>query len=138
MIPSIAFPLQGEGFLPISQPGTVYYSPFPDDLFSGAWVIGLVTWITLRSLLPYQNPRLAALWILGVWLSVGLGIITMFIWRSSVPLFANVDRTFDAALAYDRVKIGLVSGLVTGLLLLFVIDQAGRAQSVTKSLAQPN
>jgi hypothetical protein len=137
LIPSIAFHLQASGFLPISQPGTVWYYSFPLDLFFGAWLIGLAQWMILRILLPYRNSRLAALWILGGGLSVGLGIIAMFIGRT-VPLDFHAGMLFDVTLAFDRVKIGLTSGLVTGLLLWFVIDQAGRAKTVTKSMVQLN
>jgi hypothetical protein len=43
---------------------------------------------------------------------------------------------FDTTLAIERVTIGVVSGLVTGLLLLFVIHQAGQSENTARRLAE--
>jgi hypothetical protein len=135
LIPAIAFKLQGSGFLPLREPSTIFYFPFPGDIAFGGWVVGITQWIALRQMLPYRNSRLAALWILGVWLSVGLGVIAMLIGRSA-PININSGMLFDTTLAIERVYIGGVSGLVTGLLLLFVIHQAGQKENITSSLAE--
>jgi len=135
LIPAISFTLQGSSFLPLREPTTIFFFPFPMDIFLGGWVVGIAQWITLRQILPYRNSRLAALWILGVWLSIGLGIIAMLIGRT-VPININSGMLFDTTLAIERVYIGVVSGLVTGLLLLFVIHQAGQVEITANRLAE--
>jgi hypothetical protein len=135
LIPAISFTLQGSSFLPLREPTTIFFFPFPMDIFLGGWVVGIAQWITLRQILPYRNSRLAALWILGVWLSIGLGIIAMLIGRSA-PININSGMLFDTTLAIERVYIGVVSGLVTGLLLLFVIHQAGQVENTANRLAE--
>jgi hypothetical protein len=135
LIPAIASPLQGDSFLPFREPSTIFYFPYPGDIVFGGWVVGLAQWIALRKILPYRNFRLAALWILGVWLSIGLGIIAMLIGRSA-PININSGMLFDTTLAMERVKIGATSGLITGLLLLFVIDQARRTAKPAGVMAQ--
>jgi hypothetical protein len=135
LIPAIAFRLQGSGFLPLREPGSLFYFPFPGDIVFGGWVVGVAQWIALRRYLPYRNSRLAALWILGVWLSVGLGIFALLIARSG-PINLNSGRILDAGLALERVYAGGVSSLVAGLLLLFVIDQSGRKVKKVSPLAE--
>jgi hypothetical protein len=123
LIPTVAFALQGDSFLPAWQPASVSFSPFPADLILGGWVVGLAQWTALRQLLPYRNPQLAALWVLGVWFSVGLGIFVALVGRTA-PVNFNSGMLFDPALAIERMLIGGISGLVTALFLLFVIRQA--------------
>lgn len=135
LIPAISFTLQGSGFLPLREPSTIFFFPFPTDIFMGGWVVGIAQWIVLRQILPYRNSRLAPLWILGVWLSIGLGIFAMLI-RRSAPINVNSGMLFDMTLAIERVYIGVVSGLVTGLLLLFVIHQAGQVENTANRLAE--
>jgi hypothetical protein len=135
LIPTIAWNLHGSGFLPLREPTTISFFPFPTDIVFGGWVVGIAQWIALRQILPYRNSRLAALWILGVWLSIGLGIIAMFIGRTT-PININSGMLFDTTLAIERVYIGVVSGLVTGLLLLFVIHQAGQVENTANRLTE--
>jgi hypothetical protein len=135
LIPAIAFPLRGSSFLPLMVPSTIFFFPYPTDIVFGGWVVGIAQWIALRQMLPYRNSRLAALWILGVWLSIGLGIFAMYIGRSG-PININSGMLFDTTLAIERVYTGGVSGLVTGLLLLFVTHQAGQKENITSSPAE--
>lgn len=135
LIPAISWSLHGSGFLPIKEPSTIFYFPFPGDIFFGGWVVGIVQWVALRQILPYRNSRLAVLWILGVWLSIGLGLIAMIIGRSA-PININSGMLFDTTLAIERVYIGLVSGLITGLLLLFIIHQVGNKANITSLQAE--
>ncbi len=134
LIPAISFTLQGSSFLPLREPTTIVFFPYPMDIFFGGWVVGIAQWIALRQILPYRNSRLAALWILGVWLSIGLGIIAMLIGRSA-PININSGMLFDTTLAMERVYIGVVSGLGTGVLLLFVIHQVGKTENTTSPFA---
>jgi len=59
----------------------------------------------------------------------------MLIGRSA-PINVNSGMIFDSTLALERVYLGLASGLVTGLLLLFVIYQAGKAKDRANQLAE--
>jgi hypothetical protein len=135
LIPAISFTLQGSSFLPLREPTTIFFFPFPMDIFFGGWVVGFAQWIALRQILPYRNFRLAALWIFGVWFSIGLGIIAMLFARTT-SININSGMLFDMTLAMERVYIGVVSGLVTGLLLLFVIHQVGKTENTTSPLAE--
>lgn len=137
LIPAISFTLQGSSFLPLREPTTIFFFPFPMDIIFGGWFVGLAQWIALRQILPYRNFRLAALWILGVWLSIGLGIIAMLMGRSA-PININSGMLFDTTLAIERVYIGVVSGLVAGFLLLFVIHQIGNPKNTTSPFAENN
>jgi hypothetical protein len=135
LIPAISFTLQGSSFLPLREPTTIFFFPFPMDIFFGGWVVGIAQWIALRQILPYRNSRLAALWILGVWLSLGLGILAMLFVRTT-PININSGMLLDPALALGRVCIGVVSGLVTGVLLLLVIHQVGKMESTSSPLSE--
>ena len=135
LIPAIASSIRGSGFLPLNEPASILYFPFPGDVVLGGWVVGIAQWIALRQILPYRNSRLAALWILGVWLSFGVGIFALLLARSG-PININSGLWFDANLAIERVWTGGVSGLVTGLLLLFVINQAGKKVSEPSPLVE--
>jgi len=137
IIPTIAWSLHGSGFLPLREPASISFFPFPEDIVFGGWVVGIAQWIAMRQILPYRNSRLAALWILGVWLSIGLGIFAMLMARSG-PININSGMLFDTPLAIERVFLGGVSGLVTGILLLFVIDQAGKKANTASPLAENN
>ena len=66
---------------------------------------------------------------------MGLGIIVMLIGRLA-PININSGTILDPTLAMERVYIRVVSGLVTGLLLLFVIHQVGRTENTTSPLAE--
>jgi hypothetical protein len=108
---------------------------FPKDIFFGGWVVGLVQWIALRQILPYRNFRLAALWILGGWLSIELGNIAILIWRSA-PININSGMLFDTTPGIEGVYIGVVSGFVTGVLLLLVIHRVGKTEGTTSPLSE--
>ena len=135
LIPAITFPLHGLSFLPLKEPSTISYFPFPTDIFFGGWIVGLAQWSALRQIFPYRNSRLAALWILGVWLGIGLGIFAMLIGRTA-PINLNSGMLFDTTLAVERIKIGAASGMVSGLLLLFVIHQAQQIEKSADALIQ--
>ncbi|MGA2505641.1 MAG: hypothetical protein ABSG01_16285 [Anaerolineales bacterium] len=135
LIPAISFTLQGSSFLPLREPTTIFFFPFPMDIYLGGWVVGIAQWIALRQILPYRNFRLAALWVFGVWLSIGLGIIAMLFARTT-PVNVNSGLLLDPTLAMERVYIGVVSGLVTGILLLLVIHQVRKKESTNSPLSE--
>lgn len=101
------------------------FFPFPIDVVLGGWSLGLSQWLVLWHLLPYRNSRIALLWILGVWMSFAFGMLALLLARAG-PINVNSGMWLDGKLAIERVWAGGVSGLLTGVLLLFVIDQAGK------------
>jgi hypothetical protein len=122
LISTIAFSLQSSSFLPLIEPSkSISYFPFPFDIIMGGWVVGITQWIGLRQILQYRTFHMAALWVLGVWLSIGLGIFTPIPGVARI-YNANLNMVVDPILAMERIKIGLISGLVTGLLLLLIIN----------------
>jgi hypothetical protein len=56
---------------------------------------------------------------------MGLGIFVALIGRTA-PININSGILFDLILAIERVKIGVISGIVTGFLLLLITVQSGR------------
>jgi hypothetical protein len=133
IIPAIAFAVQGSSFLPLLKPTNTDYFPFPTDIMLAGWVIGIAQWTALRQILPYRNSRLAALWVLGVWLSIGLGVIVALIGRVA-PININPGLVFDTTTVIDRVKIGLTSGFISGLLLLFVLHYGRQTENIKSPL----
>ena len=97
------------------------------------WVIGITQWTALRQILPYRNSRLTALWVLGVWLSIGLGVIVALIGQVA-PININPGLVFDTTPVIERVKIGMTSGFVSGLLLLFVLHYGRQTENTKSSL----
>lgn len=114
LIPAIAFPLHGEKFLPFAGPSTmtIYLT---NSLFWGAFIIGVAQWQVLKQIVQKPNAKKAALWILSSWLGCGLGIfIRGWLW--------NVHLA-----GLDRVMIGIVIGMMTGLALLTLLKQSDSA-----------
>jgi hypothetical protein len=130
LIPTVTFGLKGSGFLPLTEPTTIFYFPYPTDIILGGGVVGFAQWLALRHLLPHRNTSLAGLWIMGVWLSIGLGIVIGLLGRT-IPLNHNSGMLFDSALAIERVKTGVASGFITALLLLFITYQASQQEKPT-------
>lgn len=83
-------------------PPTMFFAgPATVDLIFGGWFLGLVLWPLLRPLVQPRG-RLALLWIVGTWASLGFGVFA--------GLFAAAP--FTASVVYD-----LVANLTTGALL---------------------
>jgi hypothetical protein len=135
IIPAIAFAVQGSSFLPLAKPTNTDYFPFPIDIILAGWVIGITQWTALRQILPYRNSRLAALWVLGVWLSIGLGVIVALIGRVA-PININSGLVFDITTVIERAKIGMTSGFVSGLLLLFVLHYGRNIENMKSPLEE--
>lgn len=114
LIPAIAFPLQGEKFLPFagSSTMTIYLT---NSLFWGAFIIGVAQWQVLKQIVQKPNAKKAALWIFSSWLGCGLGIFARG-WLWNVHLAGS-----------DRVVIGIVIGMMTGLALLILLKQSDSA-----------
>ncbi len=111
-IPSIAFPLQGEAFLPLSGPSSMtIYSLFPESIFWGGFLVGIAQWRILKQFIPDPDVKKALLWILTPSLGFGLGI---FIWRC---LWAGPFGWLG------RTALGAVNGMLTGLVLLILFGQ---------------
>ncbi len=111
LIPSIAFRLQGESFIPLSGPSTWSVYLYPYSLFWGGFTIGILQWRILKSITPDPNNKKAALWILACWLGCGLGIlIGRWVWSNQ-------------SASLERATTGLVVGMITGAVFLILIKQ---------------
>jgi hypothetical protein len=114
LIPAIAFPLQGEKFLPFAGTSTMTIY-LMNSLFWGAFIIGIAQWQVLKQIVQKPNAKKAALWIFSSWLGCGLGIFVRG-WLWNVHLAG-----------LDRVVIGIVIGMITGLALLILLKQSDSA-----------
>lgn len=111
-IPSIAFPLRGMAFLPLSGSSsmTIFFL-YPESMFWGAFVVGAAQWRVLKQYIPDPDVKKAVLWILAPSLGSGLGI---FAWR----------WLWGMQLGWlGRTTIGAVVGVVTGLVLLMLVGK---------------
>ena len=116
LIPSIAFPLQGMHFLPLAGPSTMTIYLFPDSLFWGGFMVGILQWQVLKQIVPNPNLKKAALWIFASWLGFGLGILARgWVWDFHLP-------------ELEMGIMGLLIGLVTGLALLILIGKPESAR----------
>jgi hypothetical protein len=114
LIPAIAFPLQGEKFLPFAGPSTMTIY-LMDSLFWGAFIIGVAQWQVLKQIVQKPNEKKAALWIFSSWLGCGLGIFVRgWLWNAHLA-------------GLDRAAIGIVMGMITGLALLILLKQSDSA-----------
>jgi hypothetical protein len=114
LIPAIAFPLQGEKFLPFAGPSTMTIY-LMDSLFWGAFIIGVAQWQVLKQIVQKPNAKKAALWIFSSWLGCGLGIFVRgWLWNAHLA-------------GLDRAAIGIVMGMITGLALLILLKQSDSA-----------
>ncbi len=62
------------GFLPLTEPSGVTFSPMPASAIFGAFVIGLCQWPVVKAWLGRTRPAMAGLWVFGQWAVVGLGL----------------------------------------------------------------
>jgi hypothetical protein len=126
LIPSVAFPLRGSNFLPLSVPSTIFFTPYPAAVIFGGFVVGIAQWTVLRRILPKKNLRIGLLWMLGVWLGVGLG---MFVgqWVYTVSNSAHLSGLFQTGL--EQMAIGAITGIITGLILLTLLGKSGVQQT---------
>lgn len=111
LIPSIAFPLQGMDFLPLTEPSTMTFYMYPQSLFWGIFIVGLVQWPVLKCCISNPSAKKRVLWVLATWLGSGMGIFTR-------RLFADIPIANAEQLA-----IGISIGVVTGLVLMILISQ---------------
>lgn len=112
LIPSIAFPLQGAEFLPLSRPSTMTIYLYPQSLFWGAFIVGLAQWPVLRHFIPDPNAKKRALWVLVTWVGPGLGIFAR--WFFFGILFTDIEK----------LSMGVATGVITGLAFLIMTNQA--------------
>ncbi len=96
------------------------YTPYPLDTLLGGWAVGAAQWIALRNILPHLKNRWAVFWILGNWLSTGLGIILIL--DSPIPAGPDMIIPYGIYLSplVARIITGAISGLISGGLLLFI------------------
>ena len=95
--------------------------PYPTSLIIGGFVVGLSQWMALRHIIPKPNSRMAALWVLSVWLGIGLG---MFMGRWAYTFIDNASFANVVQSVLERMAIGAVVGIITGMVLLTLLSQA--------------
>lgn len=110
-IPSIAFPLQGEAFLPLyGSSSMTIFSMYPESLFWGNFLVGIAQWRVLKQYIPDPDVKKAVLWILAPSLGSGLGIC--------MEVAVGIQMGW-----LGRTTIGAVIGMVTGLVLLMLVGK---------------
>ncbi len=119
LIPSVAWGVRTGSFLfmPLTEPGSVFYAGFPADLIYGGFLVGLCQWAALKPRLGRSRPTMALLWVSGLWLGIGLGLfvglaVATFALGWDVP--RGVRDVVQAA-AWGA-TVGLVSGAVLWIL----------------------
>lgn len=61
-------------FLPLTEPGSVTYWSFPAAPVYGGFLAGLCQLVALRGLIDRPTRAMSALWVLGAWAGIGLGL----------------------------------------------------------------
>jgi hypothetical protein len=136
LIPTISFNLQHSGFLPLTQPAGITYYSSPFDFYLGGFILGIFQWSCLGRALPVKGGRLALLWILGTGVSIGIGIIIGIIGVNIgiPPLPSNsLGNWISLPFVIQRLKIGLVSGLLQGFILLLVVNRSNHLAAVSSA-----
>jgi hypothetical protein len=109
-------------FMPLTDPASTTYWPFPGDLVYAGFLAGLCQLSALRSVLDRPTPAMCALWVFGAWLGIGLGL---FLGGWSATLFVGTGALADSFVgglyrvvwgAGWGVTVGLVSTLILWLL----------------------
>ena len=122
--------VRGDDLLPLTAPAeyigpTVW--PYMGALVFGGGLVGLVQSRLVRHLLPSPNLRMAVLWAFGCWLEIGLGV-----WLGPIPAqvllppHVAINPTPLAFILLAQVGTGLVSGTISGLILLILLREARR------------
>jgi hypothetical protein len=138
LIPTISFNLQHSGFLPFTQPAGITYYSSPFDFYLGGFILGIFQWRSLSRALPVKSGRLALLWILGTGVSIGIGIIIggLVVNIGIPPLPSNsLGNWISLPFVMQRLKIGLISGLLQGFILLLIVNRSNRPTAVLKKVA---
>jgi hypothetical protein len=122
--------VRGEALLPLTAPagyvGPAVW-PYMNALVIGGGLVGLIQWRLVRRLLPYPKFRMAALWVFGCWLAIGLGV-----WLGPIPalLLLPPSLTGDPLslvfIVLAQMGTGLVSGAISGLVLLILVRESRR------------
>lgn len=119
LITWISTSTRGDMFLPDSQSMSI--SLYPIYLFYGGIILGIMQWSGLRNILGKRGWKEAFLWILGIWTSIGLGIIAGMITTNMV--FHMDDRSVWKYLLEHAVT-GIVYGVVSGAIFLMLYNRS--------------
>jgi len=119
LITWISTTTRGDMFLPYSQ--TMSISLYPIYLFYGGIILGIMQWSGLRNIIGKRGWKEAFLWILGIWTSIGFGIIAGLLTTGSV--FHMYDRSVWKYLLEHAVT-GIVYGVVSGAIFLMLYNRS--------------
>jgi hypothetical protein len=125
IIPWVTFRTRGIDFL---APGSGWsLSPFPGAIFFADFVIGAVQWVVLRPLLVRQDWQTVALWVFGIWASVGLSFWIGH-WFTTIALQVAPAQALEF-ISY-RLLTGAAIGIFSGALLLILIREGSRSTAI--------
>ena len=117
LIPFIIIRLRyGIYFLPLREPSSFSIFLNMDDLFWGGFLIGVIQWPVLKSIIPNPSREKALLWVLANW----------FVFGSSLFVRAFTHGTTLAS--FQMALMGIVMGVVTGGILLIFLSNADLAE----------
>lgn len=117
LVLAVGIPWAGIALRGIDVAGWIY-TPTPQYLILGGFMIGLIQWTVLKHLLTRASRKEASLWIIGSWAGVGLAVVVGAWFEGQV--LAEASPVIYSAMA-GRVVAGLVFGAVMGLLLLVLV-----------------
>lgn len=104
-------PLESQGF---------FITPVPNYVILGGYLIGVLQWIVLCGFLYLKTWRVGALWVIGTWAALGLGMFLGGMVGGPIQL---IGINPDVGLALQRLITGAVFGGVTGAVLIIVTSQ---------------
>jgi hypothetical protein len=119
LIAWISTTTHGDVFLPESQ--TMNISLYPSYLFFGGIILGIVQWSGLRNIIGKRGWKEAFLWILGIWTSIGLGIIAGMI---TTNLVFHMDGRSIWKYLLEHAVTGIMYGVVTGAIFLILQNRS--------------
>jgi len=119
LITWIGISIRGDIFLPDNQ--SMGISLYPGYLFYGGIILGIMQWSGLRNIIGKRGWKEALLWILGIWTSFGLGIISGLITADIVsrPVTQSTWNYF-----LEITVTGIVYGVVSGAILLIFLNES--------------
>lgn len=125
-----SFTIRGEVFLPESK--TMILFLYPNYLFYGGIILGVLQWSSFRNILEKKGWKETFLWILGIWTSIGFGVLAGKIVTGSV---LNADAQFASRFLVEQVVTGVIYGIVSGVIVLILLYKLTRVQADPESIS---